>query len=207
MKPEDFTCQWFMENKPTITYEQKSLEIVIDFFKSYKANSNLVMLDIGAHLGYWSIQMSPYFDTIHAYECNPDLFPFLTLNTYKFNNITLHPYGIDTKLEQKDFNYFPKNEFIGSYMLSKEYFENENKSYKNLIVTVAPPKVSGPVHFIKIDVEGAELNVLEACYKYKQYDPLLHIEIHTEKNKDLFSKEYITILHSIDESNHIAKYK
>ena len=207
MKPEDFTCQWIMEDDPTSTYEQKSLEIVIDFFKSYKGESNLVMMDIGAHIGYWSIQMSPYFETIHAFECNPDLFPILSYNTYNHHNITLHPYGIDTKLEQKNFNYFTDYEFIGSYILDDEYFKEENKPVKNLNVTVAPPKVKGPVHFIKIDVEGAELNVLEACYKYKQYDPLLHIEIHHEKDKQIYTEKYITILHSIDESNHIARYK
>ena len=48
------------------------------------------MLDIGAHIGYWSIQMSPYFSTIHAFECNHDLFPVLTYNILKYKNINLY---------------------------------------------------------------------------------------------------------------------
>ena len=209
MKKEDFICQWYWEDDPTKTYEQDSLEYIIDYFKG---QSNLVMMDVGAHVGYWSIQMSPYFETIHAFECNSDLYPTLAYNLYKYDNVIMHPYGIDIELEQKNFFYLTEHchGMIGSYIIGKEYFKREAEkagSSRNINVTVAPPKVQGPVHFIKIDVEGAELNVLKACYKYKQYDPLLHIEIHREEVRKMYSEKYITILHSFDESNHIAKYK
>ena len=212
MKPEDFTCQWFWHKNDTHIYEQPSLEYVIEHFKG---QTNLTMLDIGAHVGYWSLQMSPYFESIHAFECNPDILPFLALNTYNYENITVHPHGVDLKLEQKNFVYLTEHVhgMIGSYVLDHtddEFLSKEHgvkNEHKRINVTVAPPKVQGPVHFIKIDVEGAEFNVLKACHKYKQYDPLLHIEIHREEHRKYYSEEYITVLHSLDESNHIAKYK
>ena len=60
-----------------------------------------------------------------------------------------------------------------------EFFNSEEK-YKEITVTVSPPKVKGSVDFIKIDVEGAEYNVLKACEKYAKHDPLIHIEIHND---------------------------
>ena len=210
MKPEDFICQWFSNGSHNQIYEQSSLEYVIDHFAG---QTNLTMLDIGAHVGYWSLQMSPYFESIHAFECNPDILPFLALNTYNYENITVYPYGVDLKLEQKNFVCLGENGLIGTYILdeSDEKFlakkDGVKNDHKRFDVTVAPPKVSGPVHFIKIDVEGAELNVLKACYKYKQYDPLLHIEIHREEHRKYYFEKYITILHSLDEDNYIAKYK
>ena len=183
-----FECHWEWKDDSGKTYEQDSLEYVIEHFKGRK---NLVMLDVGAHIGYWSVQMSPYFSTIHAFECNHDLFPVLAYNTVKYKNINLYPYGIDCTTEMLEFAYLPNHAegCIGSYIISKNEFHKlaeihgTKKQYKELTVTVSPPRVEGPVDFIKIDVEGAEYNVLKACEKYRKYDPLIHIEIKTDYAK------------------------
>ena len=145
-----FECHWEWKDNPDKTYEQESLEYVIEHFKDKK---NLVMLDIGAHIGYWSIQMSPYFSTIHAFECNHDLFPVLAYNTLKYNNIRLYPYGIDVSTEMLEFTYLTKiaDGSIGSYKIPKTEFFNSEEKYKEITVTVSPPKVKGSVDFIKID--------------------------------------------------------
>jgi FkbM family methyltransferase len=199
-----FECHWEWKDNPDKTYEQDSLEYVIEHFKDKK---NLVMLDIGAHIGYWSIQMSPYFSTIHAFECNHDLFPVLTYNILKYKNINLYPYGIDTSTEMVEFTYLTQTAdgCIGSYKIPKTEFYNSEEMYKEITVTVSPPKVKGPVDFIKIDVEGAEYNVLKACEKYAKHDPLIHIEIHNDITRKKY-EELIKIIHSIDEHNHIARY-
>ena len=171
------------------------------------------MLDVGAHIGYWSVQMSPYFSTIHAFECNHDLFPVLAYNTLKYKNINLYPYGIDCTTEMLEFAYLPNHAegCIGSYIISKNEFHKlaeihgTKKQYKELTVTVSPPRVEGPVDFIKIDVEGAEYKVLKACEKYRKYDPLIHIEIKTDYAKKKFGK-YIKIIKQITQCDYIAKY-
>ena len=186
-----FECHWEWKDDSGKTYEQDSLEYVIEHFKD---RDNLVMLDVGAHIGYWSVQMSPYFSTIHAFECNHDLFPVLAYNTLKYKNINLYPYGIDCTTEMLEFAYLPNHAegCIGSYIISKNEFHKlaeihgTKKQYKELTVTVSPPRVEGPVDFIKIDVEGAEYNVLKACEKYRKYDPLIHIEIKTDYAKKKF---------------------
>ena len=45
-----FECHWEWKDDSGKTYEQDSLEYVIEHFKGRK---NLVMLDVGAHIGYW----------------------------------------------------------------------------------------------------------------------------------------------------------
>ncbi|MAT07612.1 MAG: hypothetical protein CL707_00670 [Chloroflexi bacterium] len=205
-----FECHWEWKDDSGKTYEQDSLEYVIEHFKGRK---NLVMLDVGAHIGYWSVQMSPYFSTIHAFECNHDLFPVLAYNTLKYKNINLYPYGIDCTTEMLEFAYLPNHAegCIGSYIISKNEFHKlaeihgTKKQYKELTVTVSPPRVEGPVDFIKIDVEGAEYNVLKACEKYRKYDPLIHIEIKTDYAKKKFGK-YIKIIKQITQCDYIAKY-
>lgn len=209
-----FECHWEWKDDPGKTYEQDSLEYVIEHFKG---KNNLVMLDIGSHIGYWSIQMSPYFSAIHAFECNHDLFPVLAYNILQYKNIKLYPYGIDISTEMLEFTYLPATGegCIGSYKISKNEFDKlaefhgtKGTKYhpKDIIVTVAPPRVKGPIDFIKIDVEGAEYNVLKACEKYRKYDPLIHIEIHNDITRKKY-EEFIKIIHSIDDHNHIAKYR
>ena len=205
-----FECHWEWKDDSGKTYEQDSLEYVIEHFKD---RDNLVMLDVGAHIGYWSVQMSPYFSTIHAFECNHDLFPVLAYNTLKYKNINLHPYGIDCSTEMLEFAYLPNHAegCIGSYIISKNEFHKlaeihgTKKQYKELTVTVSPPRVEGPVDFIKIDVEGAEYNVLKACEKYRKYDPLIHIEIKTDYAKKKFG-EFIKIIKQITQCDYIARY-
>ena len=116
-----FECHWEWKDNPDKTYEQDSLEYVIEHFKDKK---NLVMLDVGAHIGYWSVQMSPYFSAIHSFECNHDLFPVLTYNTLKYDNIRLYPYGIDVSTEMLEFAYLPNHAegCIGSYVIGKNEF-------------------------------------------------------------------------------------
>tara|TARA_S200000501_G_C20608014_1_gene648963 strand:- start:145 stop:792 length:648 start_codon:yes stop_codon:yes gene_type:complete len=193
--------------EPPVVYEKPSIESVLKRFGS-KGGS---MLDIGAHIGYWSINCSEIFDEIHAYEPNPFLLHILSHNVYKYGNIQVHPYGVSEKEEMIDFSYVPN--VLAGMLGSGAYSYEKRRASSGLMkdtpiesikVFVAPPRVK-KVNFIKIDVEGMESRVLEACSIYRDQNPLLHIEMHDEDRKSIL--EWVEIEEHIDEHFYYARYK
>ena len=55
-------------------------------------------LDIGVYKGVYSYEISKYAKTVHAFELNPIIFPFLNRNLYKIiNNIKLYNFGLSNQ--------------------------------------------------------------------------------------------------------------
>ena len=134
-------------------YEKTNLEILKKAFDIELKNSTF--LDIGANIGNHSLFFQSYFKKIVSFEPQKQTFKVLSINTEKYDNIHAKNFGLD--LENKKVKFYipfdnngmasPKIKSINSYEEDVELRKIHNNDYKN-------------VGFIKIDVEGNELNVL-----------------------------------------------
>ncbi|MFY7843264.1 MAG: FkbM family methyltransferase [Rhabdochlamydiaceae bacterium] len=162
-------------------YEKEDEEI------SYRLLKNGdTILDIGAHIGWFSINWAKRFplSQIYAFEPVPAIFTYLkrNVNHNELPNVILNNYGCSDK-NKEDWMYY----FQGGSALS---------SVANLIDHPSPHKIKcefrsideivslyklKSVDLIKCDVEGSEWFVLKGAYKTLiQHKPIIFIELYEE---------------------------
>lgn len=139
-----------------------------------------IAIDVGAHVGLWSRVLSHYFKTVHAFE------PVKEFRDCLFQNVTDTPnlvkiYDLavaEVSGEIRTLNIIEDN--TGQTHLRPKDKEGViNTSEHPLTSTVALDDIDfgGRVDFIKIDVEGYELNVLEGARRLLTDDhPMVVLE-------------------------------
>ncbi len=163
---------------------EKELNI-IDRFSDKLKNA----LDIGVYRGVYSLKLSQNFNQIHAFEPNPLLFPYLNINLKKIiKNINLYNLALSDKSGETELKLPIRSKSIFKenieelYQLGAASIHPENK-FKNFEkVQVKVEKLDNilinNIGFIKIDVEGHELEVIEGAKKtITKNKPILLIEI------------------------------
>lgn len=176
------------------------------FAKIYEQylNKDSVCVDIGACIGVHSLYMGLYTDNfIYAYEPNKLAYDILKKNTDKHDNISCFNQAIGNGLTAK---YIFKDENnIGQSKLNNDDLEYLNADGLEYETQRFDEKIKGfeSLDFVKIDVEGYELEVLKGMQEIlKTYKPTILIEIHYwsrilpngEEEKINYEKECFEIL-------------
>lgn len=163
-----------------------------------KKISGRLALDIGAHVGTWSMQLATVFDKVIAFE--PSRVPHKTLlENLQLNNIhnvqVIKSAVSDTAISTTLNIYY--GSLSGAHTLLNVYpphdGSSKNKIREESVVTVTlDSHIKSPVDFIKIDVEGAEASVLNGAMSIiNRSNPTIIIEIHTSIDR---ANEVISIL-------------
>jgi len=154
-------------------------------------------LDIGVYRGVYSYKLSEYFKTVHSFEPNPLLYPYLEKNLNKIiKNIKLYNIALsdnndetELKLPLRTKSMF-KDNIEELFQLGAATMHPDNKIEKYKEIPIKTKKLDdielkNEIGFIKIDVEGHEKNVImggkSLIYKNK---PVMLVEIekrHTNK--------------------------
>lgn len=149
-----------------------------------------VCLDIGANLGLTSLLLSSLArkGRVYAFEPNPWTFEMLRVNlaANQFSNVSCHNLALSDAPGQLSFR---SNEgmLAGSFAIREGSFLFTNDRFRDLI-TVEAISVDAFVEerkldrldFLKIDVEGFELEVLAGCAKTLQrYRPTVLVEFNS----------------------------
>ncbi|GIW67111.1 MAG: hypothetical protein KatS3mg095_1009 [Candidatus Parcubacteria bacterium] len=150
-----------------------------------------IFLDVGAHIGKYSILFSDFYDKIYAFEPEPSNFEILKLNI-ELNNLQnkITPLNLAVSDKNGEIEFFiskysvthsiVKNETGKSIKVKSISLDNFFKEYKIKVEDVI---------LIKIDVEGAEDLVLKGMMdSFNKFKGRLIIEI-WENNID--SKKFI----------------
>lgn len=149
------------------------------------------ILDIGANIGSYTYAFNKVEDvTIYAFEPNPEVFECLVHNLQKFDNIHLCNVAVGAK--EGKVNVITPNDNIGM-----GYVEEGSEIQLVTIDHFYSDYSINKCDFIKIDVEGYELEVLMGAEKtIDKYSPTLVIEINnaTLERKGITRKDIFDFL-------------
>ena len=123
-------------------------------------------LDIGSNIGQWTRPLAKLFKKVYCFEPNPNFRECFTRNI-DFDNVELCPYGLSNKRHQaqQEFN---------STVLKMGEGAVECRTLDSFQIT--------NVDFIKIDVDGFEVPLLEgACDTLTKNTPVVNIEMKRDK--------------------------
>jgi FkbM family methyltransferase len=139
---------------------------------------NPVILDIGANVGAFSVWATYRWPgcVVHAYEPIKETYEYLVVNTKPHSNIITHNKAIGAKDEkERQMYYGGKNRGQTSF-----YYGDEQRDYGEK-VTVLSAKSLPEAHFVKVDTEGAEVEILENLV----FEPeIIVVEFHFLQDKE-----------------------
>lgn len=157
---------------------------------------NSCFIDVGAHFGYFTLLASELVGAsgkVFSFEPS-GIFSLLKENTFNSSNISLFKEAVSNENSELSFYEFPT--LYSEYnTLSVDQFQNEKWIQKNKPVQVTVHSTTLDTFIedqkiypsiIKIDVEGAELNVIRGALKTLQHSsPILIMEfIHHKRVGD-----------------------
>lgn len=129
-------------------------------------NDNSIILDIGANIGTWSIPLAIKNRKVYSFEPYDSSFYSLCGNIFLNNKEhIIYPYhsAITDNVNKKTSMYLSETINIGGCKLIEKN-DNNNQLNRYKLITLDSLKLE-KVNFIKIDVEGQELNVIKGGTK------------------------------------------
>ncbi|PYK29728.1 MAG: hypothetical protein DME57_09300 [Verrucomicrobia bacterium] len=136
-------------------------------------------LDIGANIGFYAYRMSQIFSKVYAFEINDEVTG--ELQSYNPGNITIMPVGLSSQAGESTLHIPVLNDLplIGWASLAPgNYPEATGELTKKVKIATLDSFQLNNVSFMKIDVEGHELHVLEGAREtLAKNRPLVLIEI------------------------------
>lgn len=141
--------------------------------------SDDTVVDVGAHIGVFSLVAAKYAGHVHAFEISPATTVYLrrnlALNPHLAGKITLHNLGLAEKPgEMVLYNSAGQPDLASLRPLDRADVYTETVQVTTLDAQLA----AAPVNWLKIDVEGAEFGVLRGAQEQiAQWRPYVLIEL------------------------------
>jgi FkbM family methyltransferase len=157
----------YVEHYIVRRYEPLSQQVLTDFLRH-----GMVFADIGAHIGSYTVLAARAVGArgrVHAVEPWPGNVDVLRTNV-KLNdlgNVLIHPLAAGSRRERRVFNVTGASDSHGFY----EHPRTGTVEHLDVEVVPVDELVSGHVDAIKIDVEGAELEVLAGMARLLSESP------------------------------------
>lgn len=171
--------------------DEQEINLVKKFIKSGTDS-----IDVGVYRGVYSYEMSKYSEKVHSFEPNPIIFKYINKNLKKFiKNIHLYNFALSNQNKTMNLKIPIRNSnsnkeiFEEYYEMGKATIHNENnfENYENFEIqtkTIDELSFDNKISFIKIDVEGHELEVIEGAKNtIKKDKPILLVEIEKQYTK------------------------
>ena len=135
-------------------------------------------LDIGAATGMYSSHFAEHSKSVICFEAVPPVYEQLVKIKEKYNNIIAHNLAVSDKIGTLDF-------YVDDKRLSNSSFQNLVEGQKIQVETVTIDSLKLiDIGFIKVDVEGVELDVLNgASDTIDEYKPTCMVEVYEKFNK------------------------
>ena len=146
-------------------------------------------LDIGANIGNWSVELASRCREVHAFEPNPQCHQMLLGRLAGRGNVRVFEAAVGDDVGSLSLHLYGSHAHASAFTDS----DLDTASRGEAADTVAVPLVSldafgywtRPVDYMKVDVEGAEVTVLQGAVRtLAAWRPQLLIEVHNTRNRD-----------------------
>jgi len=181
------------------TYQKHKLNYAMDMLS---ANRRRTAVDVGGHIGLWSMHLVDLFRRVEAFEPLPEHWRLFEINMNHNPRVKLHPIGLGSKRGELTLVVDPANtgntHAVGSDVGMEEavafqerqrlgIIDNDDESTKvhTEVVKVATLDSFNfnDIDLIKIDVEGTELQVVQGARRtLLRCRPMVIVE---QKNNDV----------------------
>ena len=132
-------------------------------------------LDIGAHVGAVALYLARKFNHVIAFEAVPATFDFLRRNTAEVANIEALNMAVGPEVGETYLTHYPKHGQLSHVAPATDVPKTERVG-PIPVVTIDSMDLPD-VSFIKVDVEGFELPVLEGARRtIEQWRPMILVE-------------------------------
>jgi FkbM family methyltransferase len=155
--PEISVAKWFYESGIA---ERSLINWVTETFIS----PDKVFIDIGAHVGTYAWSCGKKAEHTYAFECSPKTFCYLAANVALQgleDRITVYPFALSS-VEGKGVYYIRSKDGGGNGIRSLSEADKTRETISVMEKTLDSFKLRN-IGFIKIDVEGVELEVLKGA--------------------------------------------
>jgi len=149
--PKNYIRQWKLE----MVREKYEPETVALYYKIFK--SGMVVVDIGAHIGYYTKIFSKLVGGsghVYAFEADPNNFVLLQKNTSRLNNVTIKEIAISDHVGEITFYQTKKTGCNSTVPVEK--WQNKIAILATDLDTTLVNKNVVKVDLIKMDIEGGE---------------------------------------------------
>jgi FkbM family methyltransferase len=159
-------------------YERDETQFVLSIIKSKDS-----VLDVGGHIGWYSINIGKKFPeaTVYCFEPMKETFDFLERNMKhnNVNNVLLYNFGLYNENRSIDFYYFRGGSALSSPVdLLGTGAKKITVKVKTLDSFAEEVDIKTEITFIKIDVEGCEFAVLKGGESViRGHKPIIMIEL------------------------------
>lgn len=175
---------------------------MIDVLKIILQIDSLKFIDVGANIGQTLLKLKSIDKDIEyiGFEPNPNCIFYLRklIKKNSIKNTVLVPIGISTKNELGELSFYIKNPTDSSASILENFRENEILR-KELISLFDVKSIKNKINlnnmsFLKVDVEGAELEVIESFKdEIKNHNPFILLEIlpvyNINENADRYERQ------------------
>jgi len=136
----------------------------IDWACSNFASPDKNIIDIGAHIGWYSVNMASKCNHIYSFECSPKSFNYLCANIALNNldyKVTKYNYALSNEEGITKYYIRSPNDGGGNGISKFDYDDIHNTPSIDVPKKTLDSFGLTNINFIKIDVEGHEKEVLE----------------------------------------------
>jgi FkbM family methyltransferase len=138
----------------------------------------MTVIDVGAHIGYYSVlagKLVGETGRVHAVEPSAENREILgqNIDLNRVRSVTLHPHAAGRERARRAFHLTGSSDSHGFYP------HPLTKTVRTIEIEAVPldEMVHGPVHLVKVDVEGAEIEVLRGMRRILAENPELALAI------------------------------
>jgi FkbM family methyltransferase len=149
-----------------------------NWLETYVPPGGDVAIDVGANVGYWARALARGFRRVHLVEPNPDA--LARLRVAMPPNATLHEWAAWSSDGTRTFLRAAEHTWAHADGLGTHTLPADTPREEWTCRTLDSLDLGGKVGFLKVDVEGAELEVLRGTGRLvREHRPWLLIEVHS----------------------------
>lgn len=176
-------------------------------------NADSICVDVGANLGYVSIYLAARSKWVHSFEPQPVVFLQLCTNLFLNQCLNVKPYNMgcysrETTLDFADY----QSGWVGASDLSdySKITSVGSVSFQPSVNGSVPAKplddvIAGKVDFIKIDAQGADIDVLFGAERIlREHHPVVVWEYEEDLSKRNYGRSLDDLAHFLGELGYVS---